>query len=141
MNIHPAAIAREATPLILQIRTFEKAKDFAAQSEKPLVLCGGKAVKTWLGYGSNVTRWMGHYERETEASSERRTARIEEGLKVTLKAKVKKEKKLTLKEHMRLMIGLYVPGEDGNFHAPANYLTPEQRDAILALIAPKEKKA
>lgn len=62
ISFHPAGIAREVTPLPLLVENFRKAMSFVAQKMKVVVLCGGKAVKVWLGRGENVTFWQGDYE-------------------------------------------------------------------------------
>lgn len=61
ITIHPAAILRETTPLSLCIEDLKKARDFTKQGYKVIVLLGGKSVKQFLKYGSNVTKWRGHY--------------------------------------------------------------------------------
>jgi hypothetical protein len=76
VSLHPAGIIREPTPLWLQVKNLEKARDFITTGAKVLLLAGGKAVKWWLGYGENVTRWQGHYEWNDAASQERRAARL-----------------------------------------------------------------
>lgn len=61
ITFHPAALMREITPLPLVIRDLEKAVSFVRQGLRTLVLMGGRAAEVFLGYGSNVTRWRGHY--------------------------------------------------------------------------------
>jgi uracil-DNA glycosylase len=92
-TLHPAAIVREPTPLWLQIKDFEKARDFAKRGLKVLVLCGGKAVKWFLGYGDNVTKWRGHYEYNSQAARERRSERLVEYSQVSLEKEKKGAKK------------------------------------------------
>jgi hypothetical protein len=104
INIHPAAIAREPTPLPLMIKAFEKAKHFAVAGEKPLVLCGGKAVGAWLGYGGTVQTWMQHYQVETDFTRNQREQRRIEGMKVHTGPKLKKPKKLTARAALELLI-------------------------------------
>lgn len=60
-SLHPAGIMREITPLPLQIKDFEKVRDFAAAGRKVVALLGGKAVKAFARFGENVTKWRGHY--------------------------------------------------------------------------------
>jgi uracil-DNA glycosylase len=92
-TLHPAAISREPTPLYLQVKDFEKARDFAKRGLKVLVLAGGKAVKWWLGYGENVTKWRGHFEWNDKAAQERRAERLLEYSQVSLeKKRAKKDK-------------------------------------------------
>jgi uracil-DNA glycosylase len=62
ITFHPAALMREITPLPLLIRDLEKANAFVKQGLRTLVLMGGRAAEVFLGYGSNVSRWRGHYE-------------------------------------------------------------------------------
>lgn len=61
ITLHPAGILREVTPLSLVVEDMKKARDFAKQGYKVIVLMGGKAAKHYLGYGENVTKWRGHY--------------------------------------------------------------------------------
>jgi uracil-DNA glycosylase len=61
VTLHPAGILREITPLPLQIKDFERARDFAAAGLRPLVLLGGKAAHAFLRYAENVQKWRGHY--------------------------------------------------------------------------------
>lgn len=76
INFHPAAIIRDATPLPLQIAAFVRAKKICNSGAKVLVCCGGKASLAWFGYGENVTRWVGHVQRETELTRELRRRRL-----------------------------------------------------------------
>lgn len=62
VTLHPAGIMREVTPLPLQLKDFEKARDFAALGHKVMVLIGGKAFKAFMGFSENVTRIRGHYQ-------------------------------------------------------------------------------
>ncbi len=62
VSLHPASILREVTPLPLLVKDFEKVRDFTAQGRRVLTLLGGKAAHAFLRYGSNVTRWRGHYQ-------------------------------------------------------------------------------
>lgn len=62
VTLHPAGILREVTPLPLQIKDMEKARDFVNAGLRPLVFMGGKASEAFLRHASNVTRWRGHYE-------------------------------------------------------------------------------
>lgn len=60
-SLHPAGILREITPLPLVVKDFEKVRDFTAQGRRVLALLGGKATHAFARYGSNVTKWRGHY--------------------------------------------------------------------------------
>lgn len=62
LSLHPASILRDVVPLPVVIKDMEKVRDFTAQGEKVLALMGGKAAHAFLRYGSNSTRWRGHYE-------------------------------------------------------------------------------
>ena len=62
ITIHPAAVLREAAPYPLVLMDFQKARDFVKAGTRPVVLTGGKAVKRFLGYGENVTKFRGHYQ-------------------------------------------------------------------------------
>jgi len=62
LTIHPASLAREITPLPLCIKDWERARDFAAQGRRVLILVGGKAAQAFLRYGGNSTRWRGHFQ-------------------------------------------------------------------------------
>lgn len=61
VTLHPAGILREVTPLPLQIKDMEKARDFVKAGRRVMVLMGGKAADAFLRYASNVTKWRGHY--------------------------------------------------------------------------------
>ena len=61
VSLHPASILREITPLPLLVKDFEKLRDFTNQGRRVLMLLGGKAAHGFLRYGSNVTKWRGHY--------------------------------------------------------------------------------
>lgn len=145
VNIHPAAIAREPSPLPLMIRTFEKAKHFSLQGERPLVLCGGKAVQAWLGYGGTVQTWLGHYERETSLGMAERERRREVGMGIKVGPKVKKVRKLTartalellLRDATREMVGL--DPVEVRVRVEQS-ITEEQYAQMMGLIAPKGKK-
>jgi uracil-DNA glycosylase len=60
-GLHPAGILREITPLPLAIKDFEKVRDFTNQGRRVLALLGGKSTSAFMRYGSNVTKWRGHY--------------------------------------------------------------------------------
>lgn len=60
-TIHPAAIQREVTPLPLVIADTSKARDFAAQGRRVMLLLGGKAVKAFARFGENITKFRGDY--------------------------------------------------------------------------------
>lgn len=76
VNFHPAAIIRDVTPLSLQIAAFARAKKLANAGHKVVVCCGGKAASAWMGYGENVTRWVGHVQRETAITRMLREKRL-----------------------------------------------------------------
>lgn len=61
-TLHPAGVLREVTPLPLVIKDFERVRDFAAAGRKVLVLLGGKSTGAFARYGTNVTKWRGHYQ-------------------------------------------------------------------------------
>lgn len=77
VSLHPAGILKEQgggiVALPLQWMTFSKAISFSRQGVRTLILAGGKAVKFWLGYAESVTRWAGHYIKETDLTWHRRT--------------------------------------------------------------------
>lgn len=131
ISIHPAAVVRDTTPTPLMVRTIEKASQLVERGARPLILFGGKATKLWLGYGENVTRWSGHWQRETERTGQLRMER----LRVMAQAKGK-SKKLTAKEAIRLLLEYYS-------RTQAEGLYPKFSDEVLVqfdtLIAPKEK--
>ena len=145
VNIHPAAIAREPSPLPLMIKTFEKGKHFAVGGERPLVLCGGKAVGMWLGYGSTVQTWLGHYATETELLASQRERRREAGMAIKVGPKVPKVKKLTARTALALLVKDAQPviNGDGNIteHVISEVrLSDDQFRQVLSLIAGKAKK-
>lgn len=83
ITLHPAGILREVTPLPLLIKDAEKWVSATKAGFRSLLLMGGKAAETFLGYGDNVTRWRGHYELTTlgwyERVVERLKRRVEKG--------------------------------------------------------------
>jgi uracil-DNA glycosylase len=60
-SLHPAGILREITPLPLAIKDFEKVRDFTQHGRRVLTLLGGKSTQAFMRYGSNITKWRGHY--------------------------------------------------------------------------------
>lgn len=85
-SLHPAGILRDTgggiVALPLQIDTFSKARSFVRATKKVLILAGGVAAKFWSGYGEAVTKWCGHYIKESEGTWARRIRRIQEGLEL-----------------------------------------------------------
>lgn len=65
-SLHPASLLREITPLPLVVKDFEKIRDFTQQGRRVLALLGGKATSAFARYGSNVTKWRGHYQALTK---------------------------------------------------------------------------
>lgn len=98
VSLHPAGLLKDKgggiTALPLQADSFIKARSFAREGRRLLVLAGGKAAKFWLGYAEAVTRWVGHYQEESEATWQKRLARIAHGLTISLVKKTKKKKSL-----------------------------------------------
>lgn len=146
-QIHPAAIAREPSPLPLMIKTFEKGKDFS-HNERPLILCGGKAVSAWMGYGSTVQKWLGHYQQENEFARTMREKRREAGMAITIKEKKERKKKIfkNLREAMAHLIQHAVPYQYGDEGSQVGYdvsvkLTEEEFKEIAGLLALKERKS
>lgn len=76
INFHPAAIVRSVIPLRLQIAAFVRAKKIANDGHKVVVCCGSKAAEAWFGYGSNVSRWVGHTQQETDFTRMLRARRL-----------------------------------------------------------------
>jgi len=147
VNIHPAAIARECSPLPLMIRTFEKSKDFSLQGERPIVLCGGKAAHQWLGYGSTVQTWLGHYQMETEGTRAARERRREIGMATRVGPKEKKPKKLTAKSALALLLASATPFQRaiGDSDMEVRYeihtdVSEETFGEMQRLVLPKENK-
>lgn len=153
VNIHPAALAREPTPLPLGIKTFEKAKHFYLGGERPLVMCGGKSVNMWIGHGSTVQTWLGHYEIEGEFHKKKREERRIAGMAAKIGPKVKKVKKLTAKTALVLLL----EGAYPMVQAPVAALSGEEISTefvykiekvvsenvfkeLCALLAPKARK-
>jgi hypothetical protein len=62
VTLHPSGLLREITPLPLAIKDAEKARDFASQGRRVLMLFGGKAAHAFLRYAETVQRWRGHYQ-------------------------------------------------------------------------------
>lgn len=133
ISIHPAAVVRDTTPTPLMVRTIEKASQLVEREARPLILFGGKATKLWLGYGENVTRWSGHWQRETERTGQLRMER----LRVMAQAKGK-SKKLTAKGAIQFMLDYYTLVQMTVIDA--NTVIPEDKlNELRALVAPKEK--
>jgi uracil-DNA glycosylase len=61
-GLHPAGLLREITPLPLAIKDMEKVRDFTQQGRRVLALLGGKATAAFARYGSNCSKWRGHYQ-------------------------------------------------------------------------------
>lgn len=61
ITLHPAGILREVTPLPLQIKDFEKGRDFVRAGYRVAMLVGGKSAKAFLRYGESVTKFRGDY--------------------------------------------------------------------------------
>lgn len=61
LSMHPSALAREVTPLTLCLKDVEKAKSFAEQGRRVMLLLGGKAAHAFARFGENITRWRGDY--------------------------------------------------------------------------------
>lgn len=158
VQIHPAALAREPSPLPLHIKTMEKAKHFSLNGERPIVLCGGKAVKMWMGHAETVQTWLGHYEVENEVSRSNRAMRREKGLEIKV-GKVRK-KKLTAKTALEMFLKAGIPvvrtsveglgggitGIDGSmvedeivYHVDV-YVSEGQYKELAGLLVPKVKK-
>jgi len=137
VSLDPHQVHAEPAPLPMQLRSFEKALSFARDGQRVLVTAGNKAAEWWFCAPRTANRWVLHYEFENEALRQRREDRRARGMAM----KVGKAKKLTLKQHLKNFVDLYDRqfGEDGNYHAPANYITPEQRDEILALLVTKKR--
>src|SRR5271165_6709626 len=83
VTLAPVSLSSDPAPLPLVVRSFAKALDFSAQGERVLLLCGGKTADVWLGYASNASRWMHHYEFSAGQAKERRVQRWEEGKRMT----------------------------------------------------------
>ena len=61
VSLHPAGILREVTPLPLQVKDFERVRDYMKQGLRPMMLLGGKAAKAFVRCCENVTRFRGAY--------------------------------------------------------------------------------
>jgi hypothetical protein len=95
-SLHPAGLLRDSgggiVALPLQQDTFSKARAFAQQTSfKVLLLAGGKAAKFWSGFGEAVTKWCGHYVKETLETWQARMKRISEGLRVAQQLLIPKD--------------------------------------------------
>lgn len=141
INFHPAAILRDVTPLPVQIRAFEKAKWLMSKGHRVIVCCGGKAADLFFGYGSNVTRFAGHWQVESDFTWARRRERWARNLEVKM-VKVKKVKKLTARTALVRLLSLFQQGEATNIYYPlqAAMLTDVEYNEMLALCTPKPKK-
>jgi hypothetical protein len=147
VNFHPAAIIREVTPLPIQIRAFERAKTLMLQGHRVVVCCGGKAADVWFGYASNVTRWAGHFQLESDFTRAKRAERWAENRRLTV-TKTVKVKKLTAKTALMELL-LHARNHDADLCGPADptvvdfsfTMLRERYVEMLALCAPKPKKA
>lgn len=61
ITIHPAALVRDITPLPLVLEDVRKARDFAAQGRRVMLLVGDKAAHQFAGTPGNITWWRGNY--------------------------------------------------------------------------------
>jgi len=154
VNFHPAALLREITPLPLQIRAFERAKKLMEAGERVVVCCGGKAAEAWFGYASNVTKWCGHQQLESDFTRSRRAARWAKGRSLMVE-KVRKPRKMTAKMALHFLLsqgkpfgvvrtGVVVePGATFNFSETGVRidfsLDQKTFDGWMALCAPKPK--
>lgn len=75
-TILPSDLMAQVTPLPLLIADIRKAMEFAATGLKVVVLMGGKAAETYLGYGGTSQRWRGHYQFIDAAWYDRTLARL-----------------------------------------------------------------
>lgn len=141
INFHPAAILRDVTPLPVQIRAFEKAKWLMSKGYRVIVCCGGKAADLFFGYGSNVTRFAGHWQVESDFTWARRRERWARNLEVKM-VKMKKVKKLTAKTALARLLSKYRPCGSGSYgnDLEALMLSESEYNEMLALCTPKPKK-
>ena len=143
VNIHPAAVVREPTPLPLQINCFRKALDFSRAGERPLVLCGGKAAEWWCDAPRNPTRWIGSYQWETPETAMRREARRLKGLEVTVGGKVKKPKKLTARTALAELLGHVIDPIEANpedyVFMPEFHILKSEYQEMFALTQPMKR--
>lgn len=141
VNVHPAAINREPTPLPMQKMVFQKAADCAAQGKRAVVLCGGKAADAWFGASRNPMRWMGHYEMNDAAAVARREERRVKGLAIVVGEKTKKVKKLTAKSALALLLAKGVAEQDFGYNFNFALLKSEYAEMLaLAVTKPRAKK-
>lgn len=61
VSLGPQSLLGEITPLPLQIKDFEKARDFAALGRRVLMTLGGAATEAFARCGRNVTKLRGAY--------------------------------------------------------------------------------
>lgn len=59
VTLHPAALLRDITPLSLVSEDMRKARDYARQGRRVMVLGGGKAAKVFTGSREGTTYWRG----------------------------------------------------------------------------------
>jgi len=145
--LHPSAISREPAPLPMCLKTLEKAKHFAAQGERVLLLMGGKAAKAWLGHAENTTIFCGHYEVESDRSRVAREARRVMGMATKVGPKEKKPKKLTAKSALALLLQSATPFQRaiGDSDSEVRYeihtdVSEQVFGEMQRLVLPKEKK-
>jgi uracil-DNA glycosylase len=94
VSLHPASLLRDTTPLELQAKDFQKARDFVSQGHAVVVLAGGKSAKLWLGARENTTFWRGDYALLSDGLPRVKFARADE----VKKGKKAKAPKLTPEE-------------------------------------------
>lgn len=98
LTLHPASLFKDIVPLPLVIKDLEKAVSFVRAGHRTLVLMGGHAAEVFLGYGSNVTRWRGHYEVVPDAEKWYDEVVKRAGIKAVGGAKMGKAKKVKVVE-------------------------------------------
>lgn len=131
----------DSTPIPIALRAVEKAKMFAKQGERVLLLMGNRAARHWLGYGENSTRWAGHWQRETEGTRRRRSERWSENRRLSV-VKVARVKKLTAKTALAELLTkakfIHTPGisQDWSFDF---WIPAERYEEMLSLTETKKK--
>jgi len=141
-NFRPVDLVGDITPLPLQVRAFEKAKDFVAQGHKVAVLCGPRAVKAFVGFHENVNRFVGDYTWNTDELRMSQAERWEHGRSLTIRVKgerVERRKKLTVRTALATLLATVVPDSEGNYTV-VKLLTQSEFDEMRALLAVKPKK-
>lgn len=129
----------DSTPVPIGLRCVEKAKKFAAAGERVLLVIGNRAAKHWLSYAENSTRWAGHWQQESDFTYRRRQERWDENRRLSVVKKAKREKKLTAKTALALLLSKAGPLQTPGINCFDFFIPCEQYNEMLLLCETKKK--